>query len=300
MRRGVIRSFNRSTGQGFIFDKNIIKNGNVRGKEIPFHVSNVHNNPSKIKEGEPVIFKLASGGGELYAYDIQLNSAKRKKPRCSSSKKTKHHRVEGKAHRVDTGYRRKETKHHRSDTGYRQSEIKHRQIDTRHWLKEETALMVAAKENDLPKLISLLASGVDKDAQQRKGQTALMFAASKGHSEIVRQLLNAGADMYLKTMYGDTAYTFAVHGKDKKCIELLKGIADISPKQPSNSSTNSHETIEIGIDEKHYTPQLREDSQGLGYMRRDHGEFGSFPKHDNYGEEGTPYENDNEFYDRVN
>lgn len=59
-----------------------------------------------------------------------------------------------------------------------------------------TALMIAASDNDLETTKCLVKLGAKTEIQNRKrqGQTALHLAVSKGHVQIVRCLLENGAD----------------------------------------------------------------------------------------------------------
>ena len=62
-------------------------------------------------------------------------------------------------------------------------------------LKELSGLYKAAREGDLPMVMSLLRSGVDVNQIDRNGLSALYRAASKGHVEVIRILLDAGAKL---------------------------------------------------------------------------------------------------------
>jgi ankyrin repeat protein len=98
-------------------------------------------------------------------------------------------------------------------------------------------LIIAANENDLDKVRSLLAEGADINARDSQGESALLAAPLTGNYEIVRELLNQGADVNVK---GDNGYTIlmsaASSGKIELLEELLKRGADVNAKDSNDNS----------------------------------------------------------------
>ncbi|MFW6348073.1 MAG: ankyrin repeat domain-containing protein, partial [Cyclonatronaceae bacterium] len=60
------------------------------------------------------------------------------------------------------------------------------------------ALIIAAREGQLPAVKLLLKHGVDINARQPWGQTALMQAAREGHLDVCTYLVRHGADVAAK------------------------------------------------------------------------------------------------------
>ena len=58
----------------------------------------------------------------------------------------------------------------------------------------DVALTRAAQMGQLETVVTLIRSGADPNARDRKGLPALVLAAREGHSEVMAELLRAGAD----------------------------------------------------------------------------------------------------------
>ena len=86
-----------------------------------------------------------------------------------------------------------------------------------------TALMVAAANNNLQEVQRLIANKVNVDARNYHNQTALMWAAINGHLEIVRDLIVRGsADVHARDNDGISALIQAAYNNDnKKIVEYL-------------------------------------------------------------------------------
>jgi Ankyrin repeats (3 copies)/Sel1 repeat len=80
--------------------------------------------------------------------------------------------------------------------------------DAKKWL-DERDLYEAAGVGDLPAVASLIAKGVDFNAQTGDGSTALMNAVVHGRKEIVQLLIARRADVRIRTPLGITALSLA-------------------------------------------------------------------------------------------
>ena len=86
-----------------------------------------------------------------------------------------------------------------------------------------TELMYAVETDDLAKVESLLASGVDVNARNDGGATALLMAAAYGNGDIVNRLLAAGADPDVGSHRGDSPLASAIQrGRSDIAVALLK------------------------------------------------------------------------------
>ncbi|RWS08855.1 Ankyrin repeat domain-containing protein 54-like protein [Dinothrombium tinctorium] len=86
---------------------------------------------------------------------------------------------------------------------------------------EEKKLRLAANQNQIEVVHSLLNKGVNPKASDGRQRTALHFAACKGNVEIVRLLLEHGADVNQKDVVGNTALHLAVCTNHIPVITLL-------------------------------------------------------------------------------
>ncbi|MCR5221022.1 MAG: ankyrin repeat domain-containing protein [bacterium] len=81
-----------------------------------------------------------------------------------------------------------------------------------HNSEGETALMLAlawTADTNLPVIQALLAAGADVNAHTQDGWTALMAASMDGRENVVQALLSAGADPKAQRSDGDTALMLA-------------------------------------------------------------------------------------------
>jgi len=72
------------------------------------------------------------------------------------------------------------------------------------------ALLLAARDNDVSKIASLIAQGIDVNASGARGATPLMSAAGAGSVDAVRYLIRAGADPNCRAPHGKTALSMAI------------------------------------------------------------------------------------------
>lgn len=83
------------------------------------------------------------------------------------------------------------------------------------------ALWAACFADSLPVIEALAAAGVNLDTQNVNGATALIYTASAGKESMVKALLDAGADTTLKTLDDYTAIESAT---TPKILKLLKEV----------------------------------------------------------------------------
>jgi ankyrin repeat protein len=101
-----------------------------------------------------------------------------------------------------------------------------------------TPLIIAAYNNQLGVVETLLQAGADTTAGDRNGNTALMGAIFQGYDAIVHKLLHAGADPNMQNGQGATALTFAATFHRNQLAQRLlqagadKNIADAFGKTP--------------------------------------------------------------------
>jgi ankyrin repeat protein len=86
----------------------------------------------------------------------------------------------------------------------------------------ETALILASGEGNTKIVGTLLAAGVEVNAQANDGSTALMRAAYWGHTEIAKILLAAKADVKIQNKEGQTALSIATRQGKTAVVALLK------------------------------------------------------------------------------
>jgi hypothetical protein len=92
-------------------------------------------------------------------------------------------------------------------------------------LKSETPLMMAARDNPDPLVITaLIQAGADVNAEDDNGGTALMYAAgSNPNPEVVAALVKAGADIHARDSYsGMSALDYAKENKNPAVAEALR------------------------------------------------------------------------------
>lgn len=91
-----------------------------------------------------------------------------------------------------------------------------------------SALHYASGQGSAQAVKKLLEAGVELDHQTRNGRTALMVACQRGRDDVVELLINRGADLEIKDTFGATALIFAVErGRPNVVKILLKNQADV-------------------------------------------------------------------------
>ena len=84
-----------------------------------------------------------------------------------------------------------------------------------------TPLHKAAKEGNIEKVKSLIASGADVNAKSKYGDTPLHYAARRGHKIIGELLINKGAEVNAKNKSGETPLHIATFDGYKDFAEFL-------------------------------------------------------------------------------
>lgn len=84
-----------------------------------------------------------------------------------------------------------------------------------------TALHHAVAEQKIDRIDFLLLSKANVNVQNQREQTPLMLAAKEESAAVMTRLLKCGADLGLKDEYGWTALAWAVHMKRPALAELL-------------------------------------------------------------------------------
>jgi len=85
----------------------------------------------------------------------------------------------------------------------------------------ESALMVAASNDNYDTVIALIEKGATVDERNGYGRTALMLAASVGHTEMVQLLIDKRAPIYATDDYGCTALMLSAEGGCTETVQVL-------------------------------------------------------------------------------
>ena len=112
---------------------------------------------------------------------------------------------------------------------------------------EETALMEAAKAEDVEAVKLLLSYRAKVDIQDLNGNTALIWAVGKGNVEIVKLLLSYGANVDIRGIYDRTALIKAVIDSNVEIVTLLLLLLllllPMSTTQAANTEGTLHSTL---------------------------------------------------------
>lgn len=106
-------------------------------------------------------------------------------------------------------------------------------------------LMKAVKGNDVAKIKSLIAQGVDVNERDASQDVPLIMAAYLGHSEITALLLEAGADVSAVDpgMKATALHAAAYAGRAEAAALLIEHGIDIDAQGPYNGYTALHDAI---------------------------------------------------------
>lgn len=101
---------------------------------------------------------------------------------------------------------------------------------------QNSRLLVAAKNGELIKALSLLSWGARVNTSTNEGETPLMIAAAMGHTDLVKALLHKGANVQQSSSKGYTALHFAAaQGSCETITALLNAGAN-----PLAKDSNGH------------------------------------------------------------
>ena len=109
--------------------------------------------------------------------------------------------------------------------------------------KGRTALMHAARDDDLDSVKYLAEHGADINAADNSGTTAIMYAAWNGHLDIVNYLVDKNANLKLKNNEGKTAEMIALERNNKDIADCLNPIIQYKKKMieiTNSPSENNH------------------------------------------------------------
>ena len=84
----------------------------------------------------------------------------------------------------------------------------------------ETALIIAAKNNNIEIVKLLLESNCNIDLQSINGWTALTFSSYKNYVEIVTLLLEYGSNPNIQNRYGDNSLMYAIRNDNIEMVRL--------------------------------------------------------------------------------
>jgi len=100
-----------------------------------------------------------------------------------------------------------------------------------------TALIIAARENQNAILLALYRSGAKLNTRNQFGESALMLAALNGHAQIVNTLLDLGADIGANHQ-GWTPMMYAAFSGHNEIVEKLLRAGSIVNAATSNGTTS--------------------------------------------------------------
>ena len=96
-----------------------------------------------------------------------------------------------------------------------------RPIETSTNATQINELMMAAKENQVSVIKTLLETGEEINARDQHGKTALLWAVEKGHTEAVQLLAGNGAEVSVRNRAGDTVLMIAAWRGKQDIIKVL-------------------------------------------------------------------------------
>jgi uncharacterized protein len=108
----------------------------------------------------------------------------------------------------------------------------------------------ATRQNNLEKVLLLLANGTDINAKDQYGQTALMNAAHRGQVELVRLLIEHGADLNITAKYNLSALMLSLIARQPEVARLLiEAGADVDLRSNRNFYSTLHLAENAGYSE---------------------------------------------------
>lgn len=120
-----------------------------------------------------------------------------------------------------------------------------------HNSNQQTALFIAAKDNNLGKVDELLVSGADVNKENNRGETPLYIACKQGHLHIVEKLLAVpGINVNTITHEGETPLLVACNESNTSIVRVLLTVPDIDVNQEfyneENEENDEEEEYENG------------------------------------------------------
>ncbi len=106
-------------------------------------------------------------------------------------------------------------------------------IDEQSSISGESALLIAIRKKDRPKVLSLLNAGANVNLGDNQGMTPLMWATANQQAGIVRVLLRRGADVNAKDSKGFTAAQMT------EDVDILKLLAPHAKQRATRLATPS-------------------------------------------------------------
>ncbi len=109
-------------------------------------------------------------------------------------------------------------------------------------------LFPAIRDNDLARLKSLVADGVDVNFRGDRETTPVMYAAAFGSLDALKTLITAGADVNAKNAFAATALMWSV-GEPAKVRYLVEHGADVNAKSQTGRTALMLAAMQNGSDE---------------------------------------------------
>jgi ankyrin repeat protein len=105
--------------------------------------------------------------------------------------------------------------------------------------------MKGLRRNDIARVKTLIAEGVNVNEPDANGDAPLVMAAYQGHTEIARLLLEAGADVTAvdPAMKATALHAAAYAGRSEAAALLIEYGIDIDKQGPKNGYTALHDAI---------------------------------------------------------
>ena len=92
--------------------------------------------------------------------------------------------------------------------------------------EQDRDVILAAAQNDLPKLLDLLKRGANVNAQDARGRTALLASVEGNHLAIAEVLMEAGADVNIQDNKSDSPFLLA--GAEGR-VEIMQRMLQAEP-----------------------------------------------------------------------
>ena len=127
------------------------------------------------------------------------------------------------------------------------------------WAQSGTELLEATQKEDIEKVKSLLAAGVDVNATNDYGATALFFACDRGNRELVKILLKAGASPNFKDrFYQATPVTWAMQKNHQDLVIMLlkSGVSDADAQLMGSVQRSNLDYVKALVDSQHVSDPI--------------------------------------------